>query len=184
MVPRAGKDGVHNDTLSSEGSPSIPEWARKALSHIGYFNPDHPAPSGTVDPIRNEDRKYIYWDVFRYIERLSAVSATMEKENFTKILQFLPHSFLETASTWYNEELDELTRDLLLSEDTDIETWYAALTKRFGKDGHRLAESSTPTGIVAELGGRRKSKAEKPAFWDPRKGETHIEWQMRLRKNP
>lgn len=179
-----------DDTTAAESSTrtrsfedtTLEQTTIDEISRIGYFDPDSSAPS-KMGPVRNAKGEFIYSDVFAFIDRLRAVSFTMKTERFTNILRFLPNSFRNSASTWYNEELNDHERDLLLSEDTEIEIWHAALTNRFGVNGHRLAQSSVPPPQMAvERGRRKKPKSEKVVYFEQRRGEGLDEWQRRIGK--
>ena len=179
-APQSSKDNPLSDTVS-EQAPSIPPDVALSISHIGYFDPDYPDPSNSKDPIFTTKREFIYRDIFAFLERLRAVSTTMSSAKFTNILRFLPYSFCNSASTWYNKELEDHEREMLLSEDTEIEMWYEALTARFGADGQRLAQSSAlPPAETVQRGRRRKPKSERVVFYERRSGEEIEEWQGRI----
>ena len=189
VLPESSKDSTSqlsndnplSDTVSSSQAPSIPSNVALSIKHIGYFDPDYLAPSNSKDPICTASREFIYRDIFAFLERLRAVSTTTSPAKFTDILRFLPYSFRNSASTWYNEVLDEHEREMLSSEDTEIEMWYEALTARFGADGQKLAQSSSappPAGVQG--GRRRKPKSERVGFFEQRSGEELEEWQGRI----
>ncbi|KAL8797052.1 MAG: hypothetical protein Q9195_000823 [Heterodermia aff. obscurata] len=190
VIPQPSKDSALNDSCSSEQSLSAPAWAHLEISKIGYFDPEYPASSNARDPICTTNREYAYRDIFAFIESLRAVSSTTEPRKFRKILQFLPNSFRNSASTWYNDELTDHQRDLLLSEETEINMWNEALGARFGGNGRRLAQSSVPRrNVIVESGGgtgrRRKRYSEQAEHFEQRSGEELAKWQKRIgKKNP
>ena len=182
VIAQPSKESIPNETLSTKQSPSAPEWASIAISKIGIFDPDYPAPPNTKTPIRNAERHFVYKDVSAFCERLDTILSTMETKMVSNILQFLPNSFRNSASTWYYEELHDHERDLLMSEDT-VKMWHEALKARFGGDGRRHAQSSVSiTEVAGGRGRRRNLYSESVEYFEQRSGEKLHDWQQRIGK--
>lgn len=176
-MPTVETQGIPSANPTVNSPSDVVARVKEEVGRLGYFDPDFPAPAESRDPVRTTSREYIYRDVFAFIERLRATASTRGLEQLRTIL---PRCFRNSASTWYNEELEDHERDLLSSEESDFENWHGALTARFGANGQRLARAPVINAELVDQSKSKKLKRKKSSLWNQRKGEELDEWQKRI----